>query len=188
MADELTSVTIVKSWLNITNASEDVLLQEIIDGVVAAFQEELGRAIISAAKSETIDGKGTFATPLQHWPVTAVAALTVDGVTVPAAVDSQGSGYMIAQNEQGLDYVGTIRGFSRGQRNIVVAYTGGYTADTMPKQLKSAASKQSVYEYKGRGWTGEKSKQLGAGQVVSYETAAFLPSVQRVLDTLQRVY
>ena len=143
-AGDLTTLATVKDWLGIPSGdtSKDARLSRLITSSSARIVGWLGRGILSASYSETYSGVGNARLGLRNYPVIAIASLTVDGVTVPAASGSPpAGGYTVA-------HVGSpvVTGafinlsgycFTRGADNVAPVYTAGYA--TVPADIEQAA-------------------------------------------------
>lgn len=98
--------------------------QTLIDGIV-------GRPLESASYDQYVDGTNQSVIWLGRWPVTAVSAVTVDGVAWTVDVDFKwrSDGRLVAL-EDGLAYNTTWKtptdGWPLGVQNIRVEYTAGY--------------------------------------------------------------
>ncbi len=177
MAWALTTTALVKSWLTISSSGDDTIIDEIIADVTRAFKNFTGRQLESAAFTETLNGKNVRQVPLKNTPITAVSAVTVDGTSILSTSVSTTYGFMFDD-----DYIyivaSRLPGFTRGLRNIVIAYTGGYTEAALPDDIKQLARVQAAFQYKGRTRTGEITKTLPPNQSVTFETGRLLESVK----------
>lgn len=181
----LTTLALVKAYAGVPNTNDDLMLQAIVDAVDGDIKDYTGRALESATFTITLNGRETDKIEVPNTPITAVSAVSVSGVAYSAAADSQGTGWMF--DDDFVYLVGVTRGFVRGNRNVIITYTGGYAVGTAQlKRLAQAAVEQCVYQYKRRNWVGEVSKNLGGGQTVTHEREKWLPSVKRVIDTFVR--
>lgn len=178
--EDLTTVAAAKAWLSVVNGGDDTLLQRLVTAVSAAIERRIGRNILTASYTETRNGTGKCILALPNTPVTAVASVAVDGVLIAPRSVPTSTGFSF---DDAFVYLAGFT-FSRGQQNVVVAYTGGYA--TIPTDLEGAVLEIVGYKYRERSRIGEGSKQLGAG-----ETVAFLrdipPDTLRMIDAYKRV-
>jgi hypothetical protein len=132
---DLTSLANVKAWLSppLTSTADDALLTRLIGAASRFILGWLDRPVLfSQAYAETRDGTGGRRLMLRQWPVTAVAAVGIDGQAIAAAAPGRPSpGWVIeawdgwsAGQPQALSLIG--HEFCRGLQNVTVAYTAGY--------------------------------------------------------------
>lgn len=106
---------------DITADPDSVVTQHIADAQ-ALIESEIGRTIESASRAETFDG-APWTIHLTYWPVTAVAQVDEDGVTLTANDD-----YIFTEKGK---LMRVANGYQRSWANykpqsIDVTYTGGY--------------------------------------------------------------
>jgi hypothetical protein len=142
---DLTTLANVKAWLSGNPAiggQDDALLGRLITAASRFILATLQRPIILPhAVTESYDGDGSTRMTLAQWPVTSVAALAIDGNTVPASNPAPtASGYLLEAwdgsppgRPQTLYLVGygfsnfaLGQGFTRAYQNVQVTYTAGY--------------------------------------------------------------
>ena len=144
----------VKTWLGIAGTSEDLFLDLAIESCEAGLERALGRNLESQAYTEYLSGTGRTALNLPHRPVTAVASLQIlDGPRGPVVETlTEGQHYRLIDSrphERNVGHVemtaGTVWTYDLcaaywppGTANIAVTFTAGYTADTLPADLKLA--------------------------------------------------
>ncbi len=123
---DLVTLADVKAYLGEDTTLLDQQLQELIAGASVALGREIGEPLEKTTYTdEAYDGDGSDTIMLRHWPVVALAAVSVDGETVTAECD--------------VDTVGELYradGFTPGHRNVLVTYDAGY--DPVPDDLKMA--------------------------------------------------
>lgn len=136
-ASDLTSLSDVKAYLGLTSDGSDATLVALVTSVSRAIYSALQRtSLLPQAYSETFDGDWARAITLKNWPVTAVSAVTIDGVAIPAsppliANQSWTSGYVFDPWDGSVPGVMqrlSFRGYRLcpGRQNVIVAYTAGY--------------------------------------------------------------
>jgi len=145
----LTTREKVKSHLGITGATDDVLINQLIDEVSAGVELYCGRTFESATYTEYLDGTGTAEIYLEQRPVTAITTVHVDsgGMAGHAsdAFDDE------SEWDIGVDFFprrldeternrGLLRSFRQpwheGYANIKVVYVAGYSV--IPEDLELA--------------------------------------------------
>ena len=178
----LTDLASVKRYLSISVATSDDILNDMIVGASAALQNFLNRDLFSAPRSDVLDGNGKDRMFLRHWPITAVSALKINGVSVPAAnpADFNSAGFRFDEN---LLMLQGYR-FAPGTRNIAIQYTAGYTV--IPDEIKLACTLTVALRFREREWTGYTSKSL-AGETVSFQLTDIPATVRAALGSYRRV-
>lgn len=136
----LTDLATVKLWLKIgAGAGSDPVLNQLITAVSAAIATYCNRNFGSISYTETYDGDGSGRLWLNQRPVTAVASVTVDGVTIQKRPSGQPGAFGWAFDKNQLAIQGGC--FSEGFQNVVVAYTAGIAvgASATPDLWEAAA-------------------------------------------------
>jgi hypothetical protein len=122
-------------------------------------------------------------------PATAVLLVVVDGVTIPPDPTNYGPSFVPAAGggtspsflTQTAGFAGyvftptalTIRGYwvPRKRAAILLRYTAGFAA--VPFDIAQATLELVCRKYRERTRIGERSKSLGGGETVAYETTTF---------------
>ena len=159
----LTTLADLKTYLGISDSSEDALLNLLIADADAAILGYIGRTIEQATLTEYYSGDGTQMLVLKQRPVTAVTSVHVD----QSGYSGQGSGAFasstewtagedfyirtVVENESNTGELVAIKGpgtfradgtaqtwgeWPLGTGNIKVVYTAGYS--TVPGDLAAA--------------------------------------------------
>ncbi len=111
-----------KAWLRITTSTDDTLITRLNAAASQAIRNELGyEPTTQTYTAELYNGHGGIALMPRQSPVTAVSALTIDGISVPAAASVTGSGYRFSASKISLNGYA----FNRGQDNVSLSYTAG---------------------------------------------------------------
>lgn len=106
-----------------------------VDGLIADAQAtiegEAGRTLESAGRVQTFDG-GIFDLFLSAWPVTAVASVVEDGVTLTT------DDFLFYENGRLIRMSGDRQTVwkTRKPQSIVVDYTGGFVVGTHDQELE----------------------------------------------------
>lgn len=180
---DLTTLADVKAYLSppLATTADDALLARLITAASQFIQSWLNRSIASASYSDTRNGTGGTRLFLRNRPVTAVGAVTVDGVSiVPSDPPPLSAGYLFDDSAVYL----VSHCFTRGAQNVVVQYTAGYAAT--PPEIAQACIALVVLRYKERDRIGQASKNLG-GEVVSFQQKDMPADVATVLDQYRNV-
>jgi hypothetical protein len=174
-AELLTSLANAKAWLGIATSTDDVLLSRLIAGASGLILGFLNRdTLLSTTRSETHSGIGSDRLMLRQWPVTAVASLSIDGVAIPESTSPQAVGWTcdlwdgVGPGGPSLLWLRGYR-FTRGARNIVAGYTGGYRVSA-----EAAAVPVSPYQVTAAAPQGPFSADLG---VTNAATGAALTKI-----------
>lgn len=136
-ASDLTSLASVKAYLGITTDASDPVILALVTNVSRAIYSALQRtSVLPQAWSETFDGDGARAITMKNWPVTAVSAVTINGVAIPVSPpwvvgQSYTPGYVVDSwdgSVPGVMQRVSLRGYrwSPGRQNVIIAYTAGY--------------------------------------------------------------
>jgi hypothetical protein len=191
---DLTTLADAKAWLSLggppgapgaMTSADDLLLARLITAASQLVQSWLNRPILSGDWREVRDGPGswgwesTFVFGVQ--PVTAVSLVVVDGFTVPPVPatppgppgQATVSPYTTLAGYVFTPTALTIRGYfvPRKKACVLLQYTAGYPS--VPFDLAQATIELVARKYRERTRIGERSKSLGGGETVAYETHAF---------------
>ena len=180
MAD-LTTLANAKQWLGITSSADDALLTRLISAASDYIQTWLNRTIASQAYSEVRDGPGGSRLMFSNYPVTAVASVKVDGITVPQSTTVLVPGWVSSGTSLAM------RGgwaFSSGLQNVEISYTAGFAI--VPNEIEQAAIELVGLRYKDKDRIGVTSKTL-AGETISYSQKDFSDSVETTLKNYKKV-
>lgn len=115
-------------------AEPDAVITSLIADAQAMIEGEMGRALESGSHIDTFNGR-EWSVFLTHWPVTAVATVVEDGVTLTVDDDYRWytSGKLVRVSGTSQIYWPSYLPAS-----LVVTYTGGYTAGS--KELEHLGS------------------------------------------------
>ena len=180
--DDLATLADVKSWLSIAtgNTNSDAVLTRLITAVSRVIETYLSRKIKTANYVETRNGNGRTSIMLRNYPLTAIASIAVDGMTVPARLSPLSSGYVF---DDSMIYLSGYA-FNRGYQNIQVLYTAGY--DIIPADIVQACIECVSFRFKERERIGQASKSIG-GEVISYTVTDLPKNVRMILDQFKNV-
>jgi hypothetical protein len=189
---DLTTLTDVRAWLQTGPqpypSTDDALLARLITAASGFVTQWLNRPIVSADWQETRDGLGwwggddpTIVFAVQ--PVTAVLQVIIDQWTIPPIPAFTPAPAGQVATIQGFPYgpagylftatALTIRGYPVPRRRgcISLTYTAGYSP--VPYDIAQATIELVARKYRERTRIGERSKSLGGGETVAYETTSF---------------
>ena len=129
-----------KKFIHMTELDSDDLLQDILDGEFAAVEDQIKQTLTEATTTEYQDGDRTNTLILEHGLVSDVTSVKIDydgdgefeyELTLHDDYEWKKSGEIIYKNNY----------FSDGIKNVEVVYKHGYTALTLPKDLRIAILK-----------------------------------------------
>lgn len=182
---DLTTLVSLKEWLQIPTATttDDALLSRLITSASAFMGAWLNRILTSASYTEQYDGNGGSVIQVANFPVTAVASVSVDGVSISASPDSGIVQSGFAFDDRSIWLVGYS--FNRGHRNVKITYTAGFSA--IPKDLEQACIDLVSLKYKGRDRIGQTSKSLGGETVAIFTTKDMTEDIKTVLNQYKNV-
>jgi hypothetical protein len=179
-AGDLTTLTAAKDWLSIKTDANDALLTRLVSAVSQFIQTWLDRQIAVQDYTEMRDGHGGNRLAFANYPVTAVAAVLVDGRAIPASPDFLTPGYRFTPTMLILEgYV-----FTRGSGNVALTYTAGYAAT--PLELEQACLELVAARYKERDHIGQDAQSM-QGQNVTFSTRDLPADVATVLGNWKKV-
>lgn len=176
---DLCSAADVQAFLSLPSGQDESLLESLVTRASVMVNSLINRNLLSASYTERFSGRGGSRQGLSNYPVTAVSAVTIDGVSVPAATGQLDAGYLFDEN------VVYLRGyvFTRGVRNVEIDYTAGFA--TVPADLSQACIEIVANKYKRRNNIEISGKTLN-GETISFTTSDVPPSAKAVLANYTR--
>jgi len=193
----LTSSANLKSYLNLSVATHDTLLENLIDRTTELFENFTNRKLkardysyISTAAAydsdnATIDGNGRDAIPAPQFPINSLTTLRVDTMEIDARGGVNQSGYVLDKASGIIRLAGYI--FGKGLRNVELVYNAGYS--TVPEDLEQACIEQAAWAFResgaGSALLGVSAKTMPDGSI-SYTTKDLLATVKMVLNRHKR--
>jgi hypothetical protein len=183
MPSQLTTLANVKAFLALgtsVGAADDPLLSRLITAVSQYIETACNRTFAAASYTETRNGNRGRAMAFRQTPVTAVASLVIDTVTIPARPNSLSFGYSFDENVLYLDGFS----FGSGKQSVVLSYTAGYAS--IPYDLEQAAIMLTSLVYRGRDRIGVTGKGIGP-EHISYLVGKIPADVCATIDQYSRV-
>lgn len=178
-AGDLTTLADVKAFIPGYGASaagvtgDDALFASLIASASAFLKSWLNRSVGTATFTQTYSGMGGCALLVDEFPITAIASVTVDGVSVPAGSVTAPGFYFDSDAIYLNGYA-----FTRGLANVAVVYTAGYA--TVPLDIASACVSLVARTYKERTRIGLTSEAAGQ-QTTAFATWALSPREELIL-------
>ncbi len=157
-AGDLTTLANLKAYLGSNVGSySDAWLSGVISAVSQQIQQWLSRTIASASYTDKFSGPGGISVLTRQYPITAVSAVSIDGVAVPASTTQTDAGYQFDKRKI------QVRGyrFGRGVMNCSISYTAGYA--TTPADLEAAVWETCSIFLSSQGADSPALKMLRAG-------------------------
>ena len=179
-AGDLCTLADVRNWLTLTGTTDDTLISAAITSLSDAMQTWMNRQIASQSYTEQRDGVGSVRLSFANYPVSAVASLSVDGISIPPAATPQATGFYFNTKQIFLnDY-----SFTKGFGNILMIYTAGYAA--VPPELKQAAIQLVSEKYKERQHIGQKNKIVDK-ETLGFDVNDFPAYVKTMMNNYKKV-
>jgi len=136
----LITIPEVKTAFDITNISDNALITTLLASALSEAQKYCGRMFEQAQFTEYLQGDGGDTLIIKNTPIsTAVSVSVYDDSDRAFGVDTliAAADLDIWLDEGIIKYDGNVFAESK-VRNVKVVYTGGYTAATVPADLKQA--------------------------------------------------
>jgi len=189
---QLCALADVKTYLGITNTNQDAVITSLITNASAMIESYCNRVFASANYTETRNGHGGYRMYAANAPITAVSAVTVDGISVPSAPAPTGNGLGygfvfdsdLIYIRPGVPYSGQPTAFNKGIQNVTLAYTAGFT--TIPSDVNQACVELVADKLAKQSRIDKKSETLGQQQTVSFDLSDMPPRVKTALAQWRR--
>lgn len=194
----LCTVSELTQWAS--GACPDGRADLAIEDVSSRVERYCGRKFAQATQTEKLQGKGSLYLLPSRWPVTAITSATIDGDAV-ALADLSIVGYegddaraiyyangwprpMLVANDLTSDLIASE------ERNITLAYTGGYT--TIPAEVKLVVIHEALLRLSDAGAAGLLRERMPGGWDQTYDrsdTAGGLSARSRaILDNYRAAF
>ncbi|WP_109151564.1 phage head-tail connector protein [Azospirillum sp. TSO5] len=175
---DLTTLTAVKEWLEITDGSQDALLSRLITAASTAIQNSLNRpSLVPTVYEGVFDGTGGTSIVPKNYPITDVASVAVDGA--PVSLDR------VVWDAVSISL--TAGTFPRGRSNVRITYTAG---QPVPADVEQACLLTVQAMFGSLDLDPNLSSESGTGYSSSFrETAgAIPPAAKALLSQYRRVF
>lgn len=171
----LVALETARKWLGAAEGDDtlDAVLEIALEGAEALVEAACARDLGSFDGVERLDGTGTAALYLKHYPIREVHGVSFANAGQGVRLSEMRSWGQLAASStppelDDLD-TDTAGGLHRldgglwplGSRNVRVEYEGGYTPDTLPADLRLLILQVTAASFRGRGSEGVKSESLG---------------------------
>jgi uncharacterized phiE125 gp8 family phage protein len=165
----LTTLEATKNYLRITETSEDLLIESLINAVSDQIENYCRRKLKERTYTdEEYDGTNSSNLLLSQFPVSSVTDVKIDDISIASSEYKlrKGTGGLVRLNSE----------WPEGVLNIKVTHTSGYSP--VPSDLDLACKHMVMFYYKTD--ISNFSKTFGDGFMVRPE--AFPPQVRMLLD------
>lgn len=181
-AIDLTTVSDVKAWLNVTATGDDNLIQRLITGASDFIEQYLSRDIVQTTyTNERYHGNDGVQLMLRNWPIVSVTSITVTDQAANVLGSYTGANCWF--DDRSI-YLSTGDVFTAGRGNVQVTYVAGFT--TVPYGLAQAAIELVSMRYRERERIGLASKGI-EGATTSFSIKDMPASVKTILDQMKNV-
>lgn len=159
------------------NDPDYTLVESLINRASDFVESYIGHPVINKSMTVKLDGNGADELMLPYFPVQSVESVIMDGVDVTSNADFYPEGFLFFKD------CGT---FTRGKKNVEVAYTVGHGANknAIPQDIKQAALLIVHYWYKRDSL--DYSQTFGESEVITGEWR-FPSTALRMLDPYRDV-
>ncbi|MFI5266775.1 MAG: hypothetical protein ACHQ7M_05285 [Chloroflexota bacterium] len=185
----------VQAYTGDATAGTASVYTALIPKVSAAIESYCARTFGQTSYTETRNGNGAERIIVKNRPLTAVASVTINTLPVPAAPDAASFGFVfdddsiyIRQGQRLSPPPAGAQGgfpvcFERGIQNVVLVYTGGFSA--VPADINQAACEWIAYKTAKRTRLDKKSETL-AQQTVGFDLSG-MPDMVKMLVAPYRI-
>lgn len=184
---DLTTLSDLKAFIspNPSDTSMDALLSSLITSASTFIARYCNRNFIVASFTEVRDGNSRCTLLLKNYPVTAVSAVSINGITIVAAPDQVSSGFIAPDPTENSGLL-RLRGyeFCKGYQNVTVTYTAGLfaaTANASVSEVGQACRELVNAKYQKRTRPDQLSHSLGGAIVAAFSAKDMPPEVQTLL-------
>lgn len=187
-AGDLTTLANVELALKLASGNPDeAYLTSLITRASATIQKRLQRTIASAAYVEKRNGTGHARLLMSQFPISAVSAVSVDGVTVAAQTSVPlGAGFMF--DDISVYLIGSC--WNRGFQNCSISYTAGFSSTPTDVDEGCVITVAAAYSERTKD-AAIKSESVPGVMSVTYSDGADLYIPKKAWDLLkpyQRVW
>lgn len=178
------SIATIKEYLSIplSETDRDILLVQIANRVTAEFERRTSRLfVIRTGLTEQWLGSGATARFLRHAPLTAVASIVVDGVTLTEGVD-----YLVNLS---LGMVSLKSGTFGAGTDCLATFSAGFGAkddpETLPTDIYEAGLEQvkAIFDERRSSAISATSVSIGPASLVVKPGMAY--NIRNVLESLR---
>lgn len=169
----LATVEDLADTLRVPLGTEEVYLQKLLNRAREYLNTATRRKLDTATFTEYHDGDGSRVVQLKNYPVTSVTSIHDDpdrNFTSSSLLDSttyavdEVNGRITLLRDPLLRTLSTV--FGCGAQNIKVVYVAGYSASTVPDDLKQALLEMAGALYQNPQGRSIKSERIGGYSVV----------------------
>jgi len=181
-AIDLCLVSDVKALLNLTQITDDALLQSLVTGASEFIRQYASRDLIATTyTNEVYHGNGGTFMMLRNWPIQSVTSVSAYDCSNSLVWSYSGSSFNF--DDRSI-YLTTGDVFTKGRANIQVTYQAGYA--TVPYGLQRACVEMVAHRYREKDRVGMASKGL-AGETTAFVITDMPKSTKAYLDQIKNV-
>ncbi len=174
---DLTTLSNVKDYMQITDTSSDTVLTRLISAFSQWFLSKVNRgSLLQTSYTEQRNGQGGDSITTIYWPIQSITSVTVDGNAIPAS-DGIIPGYV---NDSFTIWLKGYR-FCRGRGNVQIVYSAGYP--TVPLDIEQAVIDQVAFTLRRQPNLGSTSQSMNGITTVAFSQAELAPGVKAVIDS-----
>ncbi len=187
---DLTTLLNVKTYMQISDSSQDTVLARLISAFSQWFLTQVNRgALLQSSYTEQRNGQGGDSITTLYWPIQAVTSLTVDGVTIPPSVTQSNApptpGYVfdsftIWLTGGGFNGLPGLYRFNRGRGNVQIVYEAGYPS--VPLDIEQAVIDQVAFTLRRQPNLGTVSQSMNGITTASFSQQDLAPGVKAVVQ------
>jgi len=171
-AGDLTNLSAVKRWLNISSDNDDALLTDLVTQVSSFVENTIQRKVLTTTHVETYRGTGGSRFLLRNWPVQSVTSVEWGETRIDTVVDAIGNASGVATDGRSVILVGSRTPYDRPVR---VTYVAGY--DSVPADLMLAVTELVGEAYSARTHIGQTSHASSGTTTVAFSREAMHQAV-----------
>jgi uncharacterized phiE125 gp8 family phage protein len=161
---ELLTFNNVASMSSKVSGVTDSDYQNTLINLTSQFIEQYTKRVLKTATytSEKYNGNGTHFLQLDKYPVTTLTSVILWDTTSNSALTTytQYTDYLL-HGDGSTGMIWLRQGFALGVNNYQITYTAGYSASTLPYDLRYACALLCYHIYKNSGKIGMDSERIG---------------------------
>jgi hypothetical protein len=191
-SNALASVANVKSFLGITVATYDSLIELLINGCSEWIENEISRVIkddgndVVELYDGDFDSSGRCQISTRKWPINSITKIeyATGDLGSPTWTEFDSSNYTYDAIAGIIYFTASLSSILPNRQNIRVTYQGGFTSGNEPSDLELACIKMTAKEFDKRKSQGVTQESVGGGTVTWNEQVD--PEVLKIIRKYRR--